>query len=327
MTGSLHAADPLAYSRPLPIVRTFYPMGFGLELSTDSREIEKTAESLWSRYSSMSELPPVRLRVAVSESDAEVAPLPGMPKGQGHLLSIAHGAENFAVADLACGFGFACLSRDVAADRAYTIHHFLEPMAYMLLSAARLTMLHAACVSLKGRGVLLAGDSGAGKTCLAYACAVRGWTFISGDASALVRDSFAGRVAGRPFAIRFRESALSLFPELNGYSPKRGMNGKLDIEPPVEDLGIETAVEARVMHVVFLKRRMDPVGASVETMSREEAYRRLDQSAMFGDPELLEDYRTSLARFLVAQRAYELTYSDVEGAERALRMLTGERVS
>jgi hypothetical protein len=325
MTESQSLPDPLSWLLPLPIVRTFYPMGFALELSTNSAEIAAMADSLWSRYPKLSDSPPVRLRIAVSEDVARSPAVPSLPRGQGHLFSIVHGPDNFAVADLAGGFAFACLSRDVAADSAYAIHYFLEPVSYMLLAAERLTILHAACVSREGKGILLAGDSGAGKTCLSYACGLQGWKFVSGDACALVRESPVGRVVGRPFTIRFRESARSLFPELRRYDARRGMNGKDDIEPPLEELGISGATEAQVTHVVFLKRAQQR--AEFAPLSSEDAYRRLDQFVLFGDAELQRRHRASLSGLLNARPALELIYGDVGDAELALRSLLVETCS
>jgi len=61
-------------------------------------------------------------------------------------------------------------------------HYFLETLALTALDAIFFTPLHAACVSRAEVGTLLCGDSGAGKSSLAYACARRGWTLVSDDA-------------------------------------------------------------------------------------------------------------------------------------------------
>jgi hypothetical protein len=325
-------ADPLSYSRPLPLVATFYPFGFGVEVSTDSEEVLEAASGIWSGYPKLFDPPPVRLRVAVSPYNSEIPPTPSIPRGQENLVTFIHGPENFAVADLARGFSFACLTGDVAHDRPYLVHHFLEPLTYVLLAARHVTILHAACVALEGRAVLLAGESGSGKTCLSYACAKRGWTFLSGDATQFATAAPNGTVLGRPFSIRFRGGARDLFPELGRYSAERRYNGKVDIEPPVKDLEISTAVQAKATQIVFLARsphERQAILSTVTTLSpvtRDEAFRRLEQAIFFGDEQFRTEHRAALTLFIESRPAFELSYSDLAQAERVLRLLvTGNK--
>ena len=67
--------------------------------------------------------------------------------------------------------------------------------------AARPAILHAACVSLEGRGVLVLGPSGSGKSALALQLMAHGCTLVSDDAVE-VRDDDGAPVARAPFAIR-----------------------------------------------------------------------------------------------------------------------------
>jgi hypothetical protein len=315
------ATDPLLYSHPLPIVTTFYPSGFALELATDSVDLAAAASEIWARYPKLFDVPSVRLRIAVSKDNAEVQPRPSMPRGQENLVSFVHGPENFAVADLARGFGFACLTADVVSNPAYTVHHFLEPLAYLLLAARHVTILHAACIALEGRAVLLAGNSGSGKTCLAYACARRGWTFLSGDTIQFARGSDDGMVIGRPFTIRFREDARELFPELGRYAVVTGFNGKVDIEPRLEDLNIATSVRAHAGPVVFVNRSPDSAEVSLRPVGPEEAFRRMAPAIIFGDDQLRGEQRAALARFMKTRPAFDLRYSHPHEAENLLRSL------
>src|SRR6185437_13878064 len=91
--------------------------------------------------------------------------------------------------DLERGFASGWVSAGAVQNAGYLRYHVLESMSYSMLDALRVVTMHAACVALDGHGVLLAGESGAGKSSLSYACARRGWTYCSDDASALVRDA------------------------------------------------------------------------------------------------------------------------------------------
>ncbi len=95
-----------------------------------------------------------------------------------------------------------------------------------MIEARHFCPIHAACIALNGRAVLLCGNSGAGKTSLAYACAKKGWTYLSGDATYIVRNRPDRTVAGRPFSIRFRAEARELFPELSEFAPRGAPEGK-----------------------------------------------------------------------------------------------------
>jgi hypothetical protein len=311
--------DPLAAAFPLPLRATYYPMGFALELATNSSDVLRSAKGIWGRFPRTCSENAVTLRVAVGGKPTR--PLsPSPPRGREHLVSIVHSSENFAVADLSRGFGFAWLTADVAADPAYSRYHFLEPLAYLMLDALYFAPVHASCVALDGSAVVLCGASGAGKTSLAYACARRGWTYLSDDATHLLRHRSDSTLAGRPHWIRFRESARLLFPELGAYAPVRRPNGKLDIEVETESLGLAIAYERQAGHIVFLNRRASAGPPRLCAFPRAEARRILEQVVCYGDARTRAGQKHALRRFL-ALPSCELTYSDPASAEAALRSL------
>jgi hypothetical protein len=309
-------AEP--HRRSLSLRRTYFPMGYPLQILTDSPDAISAADVMWNRFQQLSDASPVRLRVHVSECDALLAPVPVMPRHFEHLLAIVQGPENFGVADMAAGYGVISASRDVARNPAWFIYHFLEPIACVLLGARHFTILHAACVALDGKAALLCGPSGAGKTCLSYACASRGWHFVSGDASHLVRDSPAPTIIGRPFSIRFRESAKSMFPSLERHDARLRPNGKRDIEVDTAELRLGTAFQAEAALVVFLNRATEPVQAGFDVVRPSEARSLLSDSICFGDEVIRAEQRTAMER-LFALPLLRLTYSDPFGAEDLLR--------
>jgi hypothetical protein len=243
-----------------------------------------------------------------------------MPRGQQHLISVIHSPENFAVCDVRASFAFAAVTRDVATNLDYFQYHFLEPLAYLMVDAAHLAPMHAACVAWRDKAIVLCGDSGAGKTSLAYACARQGWTYLSDDGTYVIRGRSEPWVAGRPFRIRFRESARKLFPELERFTPTWRPNGKLDIEVDTEALSLRTSTEKPAGHVVFLDRRETPGRAVFGAYPAASAKQKLEALVVYGDERIRREQSRAL-NSLLQLPVSRLTYGDPESAERALRAL------
>lgn len=312
--------DPLGYDLPLPLTARYYPMGFPLEVATNSPEVIAAADWLWKQYPPVCGPGGAVLRVRVDDRDASAPLCDALPRGGNHLVAMVHGPENFAVCDLASSFTLVCLTRDVARDHAYVRYHFLEPAGCLMIDSRHLVPIHASCAALQDRAVILCGDSGAGKTSLAYQCARSGWTYLSDDAVHIVRGRTDHKVVGRPFRIRFRETARLLFPELNRFTPEFRPNGKLDFEIETATLGMSVALAGNAAHIVFLNRQSVPVNARLAPFARADAARRLGSLTCYGDDAVRSRQSRTLDEFLQLPVS-ELTYRGLEEAESILRTL------
>jgi len=312
--------DPLLCQTALPYRAVFYPLGYPVAVTTNYKPVIQAGEHLWGREISLWDKPAVELRLAVGGAglQPDERPRPQMPRAQGHLLSIVHDAANFAVCNLEAGFGFGWFTPAVATDPAYFRYHFLEPLAYMTLESLYLTQIHGACIALRGQGVLLCGDTHAGKTTLSYACARRGWTYVADDASHLVRESRDRVIVGRPYQIRLRVDARALFPELGEYEPVERPNGKPSLELDTAGLGLTQARQVAARYIVFLNRDTDLQRLS--RYSRNDAYDRLSQVICFGTEAVQEEQRQTL-RDLLTLPLYQIDYRDLDWAEGCLRSL------
>jgi hypothetical protein len=290
-------------------------MGQPLELKTNSQGIAEAVAAMWAPYPRKTDGEPFRLRIEVEDHDGETKPVPALPAGNGNLITITHGPDNHAWVDLTKRWAFATLTRDVAADVSYAVHYFLEPLSNLLLGTV-FGYAHAAGVALDGKAALLCGESGAGKTCLAYACARAGWEFLSGDAIQITDG--AQSVMGRPYWIRFRETAQRQFPELRRFAPKRRANGKLDLELSTAALGIRIAQECAPGLIVFLNREEGLRQPGFDRIRSEKAYSILSPPIRYGDKEYRQRQRSRL-RALLEKPILRMTYGDFGEAEQALR--------
>jgi HPr serine kinase-like protein len=318
--GAVTAADPVLSDFKLPLRGTYYPLGFAVEIATNCGEVLAAAEESWGGFQKKFSELPLRLEIGVMADGSRDCPPPPDCRSRGNLLTIIADTRNFSVCDLSRGFAFAWLTQSAAADRAYLRYFFLEATVSTLLEALYLTPLHAACVQIEGRGVLLCGESGAGKSSLAFACARSGWKFLSDDSSAIVRKRQGRVVVGNPCQIRFRESAIELFPELKKQRVTPRATGKMAIELATMTLPeIATVVECQVDYIVFLNRR-EPAPPDLLFLPKEIALHYFEQYMCFGEDEVHRAQNASIHDLLTAP-VFEMRYSDLDWAVERLGTL------
>ena len=166
--------DPLGVSIELPLTGAYYPLGFRLEIATNSRDVIEAAEESWAGEGREFDGQALVMRVFV-QPDGPLSEA-GTHRKQGHLYSIVSDAANFAQVELRSQFGFVHVSQKTASDHSWLRWFFVEPVAYLMLGQRQVVMVHAGCVSRNGSGLMLCGASESGKSTLAYACARAGWS-------------------------------------------------------------------------------------------------------------------------------------------------------
>jgi hypothetical protein len=287
----------------------------------------EAADTSWSTYRRRYNYPPLDIRLALSESDSPGCVEPPTFRSQGHLLSIVSDRENFASLDLNAGFAFGWATEATAKNQEYFRQCLLDVMIYPLLEVRHLITLHAACVTYHGKGILLAGNSGAGKSSLSYACARRGWTFVSDDASAFHRKATDPKVIGHPQKFRFREPVGELFPEFRDMKSTIRAYGKPTIEVRTQSIDyIRTAEEGLVSAIVFLNRPAYKSGPPVLVpVSPEDAWERLSFSVWAVQLPEFEQRLAALER-LLAVPIYEMRYSDLDPAIDLLECVIEEEL-
>ena len=269
-----------------------FPLGHPVELVSANRAVSETAASLWPWRSARFDVEP--LRVAVETRTTSHAP---------HPVTFAPHAAGFVV-----DAGPAALGEFVIASRSATLSASpaaLAPMLELLLLTALdwtfFIGVHAACVMRDGRSVLLLGDSHAGKSTLAYACARAGWTFVSDNALHWAAAPWDELVSGSA-RLRLRDGARAMFSVAEN-----------DVNPSQH--GMLSATTAPSGPCVFLHRRPGP--ALCVPRSVQDAMAYLAQYDTRPDRTYAEDRYRELLRHGV----HMLEYENAEDAVRCLEML------
>ncbi|MCW2286566.1 hypothetical protein M2323_004363 [Rhodoblastus acidophilus] len=170
-------------------------------------------------------------------------------------------------------------------------------------------LLHAACLSRKGRALLLNGEPGAGKTTLSLRLTAKNFGYC-GDDIALIAPN--GHVCGLPFPPTVKSGAWSLFPGLKGEVHRRP-DGQEVIYAALD--GGDHASRP-VGWIVFLRRQAGaPKFLSVD---RVEALRRIIAGAHAPGRRLTLTGFATLRRILAEAATVELVYGCAAEAADAL---------
>lgn len=311
--------EPFLQDLPLPLRATVFPLGFPLEVSTNSEAVIEAARQSWSFFPAVYQETPLSLCLTVSDGGEDQLPARPLFRCNRHLMSIVSDAQNQVTCDLSRGFASGWVTRQVADTEGFLRLHFLESSVMTMLVSARLAPIHGALIEHRGVGVVLCGETFAGKSTLAYACARTGWTLISDDGTFLLRHRQDRYAVGNPCRVRFREDAKFLFPELAECRVALRPNGALGMEVHTSDLDISIANGCSIDHAVFL-RRSRLGGASMNRLDPHEAQCWFERAPCYGPAGVATSQREAYRRLLNAE-LWELHYSKLSDAVQLLDRL------
>jgi hypothetical protein len=306
----------------LPLHRVFYPLGFPVEVRTNSAEILSLYAKIWDGFSKNFNTERIQVEVLVVESaSTECPPAPTARMTLPIVVDVAD-ADNYSIVDICRKRSRVTVSQAALRHKRYLRYHFLHSAGAIHIATRLTTPLHTGCVSLNKRGVLLCGDSGAGKSSLSYACGRAGWTYVTDDASFLLHGGGGRTVIGDSRRVRLRPSAAELFPEIEGLKMTPRAAGKPSIEMPTHTIpNFACARSAKVDFMVFLNRRTD--GPPELVPYRKDVARAFMRQILYGSPEILSVQYEAIERLLEVD-VLELRYTDMAWAIGRLRALVEE---
>lgn len=306
------------------IARTFYPLGFPLEIRTNCEEVLHQSELKWGMFARRFEREPIIAEIHVFDSgDTECPPLPQY-RFYDNLMVMTAGAGNFCVAAFPHGITRMVVSAAALSHPGWFRQVFLDCAAACQMSTRFVTGIHAGCVAIEDRGVMLCGDSGAGKTSLSWACARSGWDFLADDTSYMIHGENSRIVIGNSHQVRFRPAAAELFPEVVGAEITPRIYGQPSIELPTAPMThINTRDCVRVDFIVFLNRRTPEPPRLVPY--RRDVARCYMRQWLFGTPECKAMHYAAIEQLLTVD-VLELRYQDLPWAVARLDQLVREGI-
>jgi hypothetical protein len=164
-------------------------LGANIRFRSNSRALLKLVEHAYAG------LPPQGITSAAPELRVTLLlnkrPSRGARRGEPQPLQLLHGAGLLAASTSASdsallapreGAALVVVSEDMLRFPYHARYELIEFAVFTLAARSQaLVPLHAACVGIGGRGVLLMGDTGAGKSTLALQCLLQGFDFLSED--------------------------------------------------------------------------------------------------------------------------------------------------
>jgi hypothetical protein len=281
----------------------FRPMGLSLRVSTNSAKLSAAVCEAYGVFGVGDAGGDTDLRFDFMQSSAGFGASIGLPE---HRMS-ADRAElrmrEKIVLSIEPDRGEArgCFPEEFVDDHACFRLHALHFALCAALPARGFLGVHAACIVIDGRAVLLRGAHGAGKSVLAYAAALRGFPVVSGSTVWFASDDMAWWGISR--WIYLRSSARALFSEMPT-GPEVWIAGERKIEIDVAERPIGGAAPG----IVVLLDRDLRQASRLEPISKPEALRLWD-SGSAGNETSRPDYRPRIAR-LLDRPVYRLNCAD-----------------
>lgn len=256
--AELPLRDYLEARGKLTLESMYFPVGYPVRVLSNCPQVLEAAAQSWGSFHPVFHRAPLEILLEVKLNSAKNHMLPPAPVHtlNGSLLVEFADHDNYFISDLKNGRALARVTEATVLSSEYFRYFFLEAATLSMIASLRAVGIHAACVTVEGKGILLCGDAGDGKSTLSFGGSRSGWTYVTDDATYLPMDREDRLVVGNCNKVRFRPSSAELFPELAGRSITPRAAGKPSIEIAMAEWPeISTSCTTAVDYLLFLNRR------------------------------------------------------------------------
>jgi hypothetical protein len=330
-------ADPF-HERVPPVSRTrMQLLGGRFEFECDSSELRRLVDWAYAGLPrhKLSAVAP-RIRVRVQHAPRARAPLPPGPLrietlGGAGMLYGTTSSSDFAVMSPDYRAALVVVSREMLRFEYHTRYELIEFAVFTLAARSQgLIPLHGACVGAAGRGLLLMGDSGAGKSTASLQCLLRGMDFVTEDSVFVTPDTLLATGVANFLHIRcdsldsLPASSASLIRRSPVIRRRSGVEKfEVDLRRPEFRLA---ARPLRVAGVVFLSPRPAHDGALLTRLRGREAIARLQKGQPYA---VSQPGWSAFRKRIAAVPAFELRRGGhpAEAADALQSLLSGGQLS
>jgi hypothetical protein len=216
-----------------------------------------------------------------------------------------------------------CFVDDLAPPDAAVI---IESPVWRCLAWSGMVAIHAACIRLKGRSLVLRGAAGAGKSTLAAFAWLSGAALLAEESVWFDPAGAQPCLRGAPFNLRLEPDSLAI---LGAALPAYAMTLQRAAFPTPEGAGklrIETAgigplpviEQCELGPLIFLERDPSVSAANIRRLDRSQALERFEADSTAGERSQRAPDRLMAAEGLLAEGAFELRFSGLEQGLQAL---------
>jgi len=179
------------------------------------------------------------------------------------------------------------VSREMLRFPYHIRYELIEFAAFTLASRAqRLVPLHAACVGLAGRGILLMGPSGAGKSTIALQCLLDGFEFLAEDSVFIAPEPMRATGAAnflhvRADSLKWLEAAERALIRNSPTIERRSGVKKFEVDLRRSEFTLAKR-PLKIIGVAFLSSRPGGTGPNVRRLSTADTLDRLKREQAYG---------------------------------------------
>jgi hypothetical protein len=236
----------------LPLRATIKVVGRTGRVASNDQGLLEVLSSICAPASN--DTPVFGLLVFVHEEPSLPSSIPHF-RGLHHLVFARFGLSNLFIFDLASHSITAAITEELAHDHVFWRERLLPIAVGVLGAGIGVLPLHAACLSLDGKGLLIAGASGTGKSTLSLALAKNGVDFLSDDWTYITHDDRQLCAHGLGAPIKLLPNSVQHFPELRRHNLQISLNGELAYElSPGDALKLRVERQCNPKWLVFYER-------------------------------------------------------------------------